>query len=217
MRRPEAQTMLQARSRWERRTGWPLAGLSLFFICAYSFLVLFPRASGSASTALEVSLGVVVAALVADVVIRLVLTPRGSRFDFVVHHPVDVLAVALPLFRAFRAVRLVERIPLPSSRDAVRVRVLLSAVSYATLFMYFIALATLQAERGAPGATITDLGTALWWASVTIATVGYGDTYPVTVLGRLLAVVLMAGGVVIVGTATALILSWLGDHLAPHD
>ena len=80
-------------------------------------------------------------------------------------------------------------------------------------FVYFIALATLQAERNAPGATITDFGLAIWWAIVTIATVGYGDTYPVTVVGRLYATGLMIGGIAIVGAASATMISFISDKI----
>ena len=50
-------------------------------------------------------------------------------------------------------------------------------------------------EHGHPGANITNLGDALWWAVVTIATVGYGDYYPVTAVGRVIAVFIMLGGI----------------------
>lgn len=203
-----------ARERWERATTWPLAVLSAVFAVAYSFLVLSPLAHGPVAVLLRVVLAVSMAALAADVVVRTVLESRGRRLDFLLHHPIEVLAVVLPMFRAFRAIRLVERIPIRQTRDAVRIRILLSAAGYAAVFVYFVALATLRAERGAPGATITDLGTALWWACVTVATVGYGDVYPVTVLGRVAAVVLMVGGVAIVGIATALLISYVSDRVA---
>jgi voltage-gated potassium channel Kch len=51
------------------------------------------------------------------------------------------------------------------------------------------------AEHGHPGANITQYSDALWWAVVTIATVGYGDYYPVTAAGRIIAIFMMISGV----------------------
>ena len=44
------------------------------------------------------------------------------------------------------------------------------------------------------GANITSLGDALWWAAVTITSVGYGDYYPVTPIGRIIAIYIMFSG-----------------------
>ena len=49
-------------------------------------------------------------------------------------------------------------------------------------------------EHHAPGANIHNYGNALWWAIVTITTVGYGDVTPHTVLGRVLACFIMIMG-----------------------
>ena len=57
-------------------------------------------------------------------------------------------------------------------------------------------------------------GDSIWWAIVTITTVGYGDLYPVTPPGRFYAVLLMAGGIAIVGTASATIISYLNERVA---
>jgi len=51
------------------------------------------------------------------------------------------------------------------------------------------------AEHKHPGANITKLGDAFWWAVVTLATVGYGDYYPVTLVGRIMAVIMMLLGI----------------------
>jgi Ion channel len=51
------------------------------------------------------------------------------------------------------------------------------------------------AEHGHAGANITQFGDAVWWAVVTLATVGYGDYYPVTAVGRIIAIFMMISGV----------------------
>jgi voltage-gated potassium channel len=102
----------------------------------------------------------------------------------------------------------------------LRRRVLIIAASFVLMFIYVVALAELQAERYAHGSNIRTFGDALWWACVTMSTVGYGDYYPVTLTGRLLAVVLMIGGIAIVGTASATIVSYLNErtaHLRTHS
>lgn len=70
-------------------------------------------------------------------------------------------------------------------------------------------LAVLDAERGKTGSNINSVGDALWWSVTTMTTVGYGDHYPVTTQGRLVAVGLMVGGIALIGVVTASIASWL--------
>jgi hypothetical protein len=64
------------------------------------------------------------------------------------------------------------------------------------------AIAALDVEQDAPEANITGIGDALWWATTTVTTVGYGDRYPVTTEGRIIAVALMLVGVAVVGAVT---------------
>jgi len=49
---------------------------------------------------------------------------------------------------------------------------------------------------------------ALWWSIVTITTVGYGDKYPVSVEGQMIATVMMVAGVGLVGTLSGLMAAW---------
>ena len=207
-----AATTLQ---RWESAATVPLTVLGLGFIVAYSVLVLVPELPAWIRVALTVEIVITWAALMIDLVVRVVLTPAGQRVAFLVHHPVEVLSVLIPLFRAFRVVDLARDLPYFHRRtgNAVRAQIVTFALTYTVLFVYFISLATLHVERYAPGATIVDFGTAIWWACVTIATVGYGDVYPVTVLGRVYAVCLMVGGIAIVGTTSALVISYIGDRV----
>ena len=76
------------------------------------------------------------------------------------------------------------------------------------------ALAVVDAERGTDGANITTMGDAFWWAATTMTTVGYGDRYPVTSLGRGVAVGLMVCGIAILGTVTATLASWLVERVS---
>ena len=53
--------------------------------------------------------------------------------------------------------------------------------------IYFLLLFLLiTAEKGAPDASITGIGPAVWYSLTTLTTVGYGDMYPVTAVGRLI-------------------------------
>jgi voltage-gated potassium channel len=67
----------------------------------------------------------------------------------------------------------------------------------------------LQAESHASDANITTGEDALWWAIVTITTVGYGDTYPVTGFGRIVAVFVMVAGVGIIASLASILTSFI--------
>ncbi len=77
----------------------------------------------------------------------------------------------------------------------------------AILLVIFSAIGILQVEND-PNSNIKTAEDAIWWAYVTITTVGYGDKYPVTTEGRLIAAILMTAGVGLFGTFTAFVASW---------
>ncbi|WP_172900731.1 potassium channel family protein, partial [Mycobacterium ulcerans] len=58
---------------------------------------------------------------------------------------------------------------------------------------------------------------AVWWAITTVTTVGYGDLYPITVTGRVIAVLLMIGGISLIGVVTASLASWIVQRVAETD
>jgi voltage-gated potassium channel len=93
---------------------------------------------------------------------------------------------------------------------------------YITLIAAMIVLVTasvlvLQFESRAPDANITTGGDALWWAIVTITTVGYGDKFPVTFLGRTTAVFVMFAGVGIIGALASILASVLVSSPEPSE
>jgi len=85
----------------------------------------------------------------------------------------------------------------------LRGRVGIYVAGGASLLAFCAALAVLDAERSSPDANISDFGDAIWWAVTTMTAVGYGDHYPVTAAGRLVAFGLMIGGIALLGTVTA--------------
>lgn len=83
----------------------------------------------------------------------------------------------------------------------------LAASLVTILLVVFASIAILQFET-VQGANIVSAGDALWWAFVTLTTVGYGDRYPVTPEGRILAALLMTAGVGLFGTFSGFIAAW---------
>ncbi|MEZ5093490.1 potassium channel family protein [Nocardioides sp.] len=74
-------------------------------------------------------------------------------------------------------------------------------------------IAVREAERGSPDANIANVWDGIWWAVTTVTTVGYGDYYPTTPLGRLIAVGLMLIGIALIGVVTGSIATWFVEKL----
>jgi voltage-gated potassium channel len=96
--------------------------------------------------------------------------------------------------------------------DMVRNRGQYATVVTLMLAMIVLSVASvlvLQFESQSPEANITTGGDSLWWAVVTITTVGYGDKYPVTTGGRVTAMIVMFAGVGIIGALASILSSVL--------
>ena len=75
----------------------------------------------------------------------------------------------------------------------------------------------LQFESRSPDSNITTAGDALWWGIVTMTTVGYGDFFPVTPLGRMTAVFVMFAGIGIIGALASILASLLVSSPTPEE
>jgi voltage-gated potassium channel len=123
------------------------------------------------------------------------------------------------LFRLARLSRLARilRLLRGSRRKELVADLIRNRGSYATFITILsagIVLSTasilvLEAESHSPDANIVNGGDALWWALVTITTVGYGDFYPVTTMGRVVAFFVMIAGVGIIGALASILASLL--------
>lgn len=110
----------------------------------------------------------------------------------------------LRVLRAFRSIRIIFEYFFKNKIKGA----FTSAAIVGILMVIFCAIGILGVERDAPGGNIKTAEDALWWSFVTITTVGYGDLYPVTTAGRIIAAALMTVGVALFGTFTAYVASW---------
>lgn len=204
--------------RWYQLTYWPLIAASLAFIVAYSWQVI-AALEGPGSLVARLVIEVTWLIFVIDYLVRLWLaSPRGRWFR---RHVFDLLVVLLPALKPLRLLRVftVFRVLQRTAGTALRSRIAIYGAGAAAMLIWVCALAVLDAERGVRGANIEDFGDAVWWAFVTLTTVGYGDFYPVTAWGRTVAIGLMVSGVAVVGIVTATLASWVIEKAAEggHD
>lgn len=209
-----------AYERVTRALEWPIGLLALAVVPA---LVVEETATDQRLLAGAAAVNWVVwLAFCTEYVLRLVTAPNRSAFvraawfdlavillspPFLVHESMQSLrgARALRLLRLVRAFA-VAAIGLRHLRRALGRRRFHWVAIVAVLTVVGGALGVYAVERNAGG--VRTLGDALWWATVTATTVGYGDLSPVTPAGRLIAVVLMIVGIGVIGAFTATIASW---------
>ncbi|MCX6497867.1 MAG: potassium channel family protein [Arthrobacter sp.] len=198
---------------WRKYSEWPTLGASVLFLAAYSVQVIanLPDVqSGIVETIIWVTWGV----FAVDYSVNLFLAPRRGHWFLRNLH--ELVILVLPALRPLRLLRLVTllRVLHRTGGNALRGRIVTYVLVSAMFLVYAGGLAVLDAEENAIGSNITTFWDALWWAMTTITTVGYGDHYPVTAVGRLVAAGLMIGGVAVLGVVTASVASWLVEQVA---
>ena len=140
-----------------------------------------------------------------DLLVKIMISTH--RLKYLKSHWLEVLIVVVPFFRPLRILRIF----VFGSRAWVGMRRL---VNIDFLLVYGIGLVIIAATivtsvEGGVEASINSFADALWWAVVTITTVGYGDMVPITVAGRAVAFVLMLGGIAFFSGMTANLASFL--------
>lgn len=160
---------------------------------------------------------------------RWALAPNWRTYPF---HPmaiVDLLAI-LPFYlrlgldlRGLRAIRLLRLFRLLKLARYSRSCDLLATAAkrcapelvvfgmIAGIIILISAMALYYAEHNAQPEVYRSIPETLWWAVVTLTTVGYGDVYPQTLLGRIVASFIMLLGISIVAIPTGIISSTLTD------
>jgi voltage-gated potassium channel len=185
---------------WERWSTLPLAVLAFVYLGLYSLEVLGHWSSPLLWDFVAIS-DVIWVIFILDFIGRFILTQDKVRF--LKTNAIELVSLLLPFFRAFRMFRVVIALGFLSRVGrtlSARINIYVGLIL--PLLIYVCALGVYDAEHKAPGANITNFGDAIWWAFVTIGTIGYGDYYPVTVEGRVIAVLLMIAGLAFVSVIT---------------
>lgn len=195
--------------RYKRFVFIPLSGLSLVFLYLYVASNFHFAIAEENRRLFEVANNLIWGIFAFDYLIMLFLSP--NKLSFVRDHKIHLLVVFVPFLRVLRIGLLI--VMLTSLLGQLKNRILISVPAYTltatTLFTLIGAASVYDAEYQTENGNIKSPQDALWWAAVTIFTVGYGDRFPVTSEGRIYGVGLMLCGIAIVGTVTATFAGWL--------
>lgn len=198
---------------WEDRSSTPMFVASVLYLLAFAAPIMSTRIQEPYDGYLNIIQMILWGLFAADYCIRLYLAPR--RLYFITHNLMNLAIVLLP---AWRIVSFLAMIHLTTNRQYKRLSELaVKLFGYTAIFIIMFALAIYSVESSEPGAMIRDLPTAYWWTFTTLATVGYGDVYPITGIGRVIAVVVMLYGVGMVAVATGALASWIIEKIGGRE
>jgi voltage-gated potassium channel len=133
--------------------------------------------------------------------------------DFIASIPIIEPVRYIRILQIFRVLRLIRS----SQQVLAHIRSNRREATIATIFLLITVLVTVGSalililEGNDPNSNIHSATDAIWWVFVTISTVGYGDHYPVTLAGKLLAAVIIFCGVGLFGMVAGLVSSVITD------
>jgi voltage-gated potassium channel len=185
-----------------------LTFLAVAFLFAFSYPAFNETISDSTNQFLSLVQWVCWLAFALDLIYG--IYKAESKKQFLKSHPLELASVLLPFLRPLRLMRVISFGSLALQKVAIgrqfaiTVKVAVSAV----FISYIAAIQITISERSVEGSNIKTFSDGLWWAVTTVTTVGYGDRYPTTTEGRILAVLLMITGISLVGVITASVAAW---------
>lgn len=193
--------------------------LTIFSLIVTTLILLWPMRPTAEAVLLRVD-SLICVVFFADFLIVFWRAPNKTSYFFMGGGWLDLLG-SVPVIhdlpwtaifrfaRLSRAIRIVTHLRTKGRGDIIKEArssraqsALLVTFLVAIVLLTIASLVVLQVERGAPGATIKTGADATWWAFVTMTTVGYGDYVPVTITGRIMAMILMTFGVGIFAVLT---------------
>ncbi|MDN4472554.1 potassium channel family protein [Demequina zhanjiangensis] len=205
---------------YARRFDPAMAALALVFLGVWSArIIAYEVLPHSVRVTLLAVQGWIWIVFLVDLIIRTVLSEKSWRYLWT--HPLDVIAVLLPAARPLKILSVfTQGTSILSSQGRMKT---MQAVVLSTILLLWIgSVWVLSAEREVADSAINTFGDALWWAFVTVTTVGYGDYAPVSVTGRMVAGGMMLLGIALIGVVTASVAAWFvsvtsGDEEEKRD
>jgi voltage-gated potassium channel len=192
---------------WVQKSSVPISLLGLIYLATYAVQVLNQK-NVALVQQMELVSWVIWFIFLVDLLLRAIIADKLGRF--LRSNWLEIMALAIPFMRILTVLRVVlaltEMRRLFANRASASGAYLLMLVP---LTWFSGALAVLDAESGNPEASITNLREALWWSLATITTVGYGDRYPVTPQGEMVAGVLMVTGIALFSAGAGIFASWV--------
>lgn len=187
----------------------------------------FPDLSKTTQRILNVSEVVIVIIFTAEYILRLIVADGKLRFIFSFYGLIDLFAIlpfyvarsvdlrSLRVFRLFRLFRVFKILRYSNAirrfrRAFVTVKDEMVIFLIATAFvLYVTSVGIYYFENQAQPEQFKSILHCLWWAIVTLTTVGYGDVYPITVGGKIFTTFILIIGLGIIAVPTGLIASAL--------
>ena len=185
-----------------------LTVLALIYLAAFSFPAFVTEISLSTQIRLDIVQWATWALFALDLVIG--IWKSDDKKAYLKAHPLEILTVALPFLRPLRLLRVVSFGALVIQKVAVgkQIAITFKVFLFSILIAYIAAVQITITERDVSNSNIKSFGDGLWWAVTTVTTVGYGDRFPTTSVGRVLAVGLMLVGISLMGVITASVAAW---------
>ena len=185
-----------------------LTFLAVLFLIVFSIPAFVVDLSESAQSSIELVQWICWFVFALDLFAGL-LTSKSKK-EYLLKHPLELMSVLLPFLRPLRLMRVISFGGLALQKIAMGKQFAITLkVALTAIFVSYIAAVQITiSERDVEGSNIKTFADGLWWAVTTVTTVGYGDRFPTTTEGRILAVMLMIVGISLVGVITALVASW---------
>lgn len=206
---------------------WEIFVLGLAILSIVNLVLAFIVRDDDLVQVVAIMDGIIILVFLADLVRRLNVAEDNRRYLIEGYGWVDAISI-IPLLRiarllrVVRVIRVMQRMGGPKEALAAFFKHratggLLLVLLIALLVLEFGSLAMLAAERGDPEASILTAEDAIWYLVVTMSTVGYGDLYPVSQLGRVIGTLIIVVGVGVFGTLTGFLATVFLEPSSPTE